>query len=81
MYDLTVLHTNDHHGHVLKFYDYPAPDNGGLPARATYVKQVRQEVPNLLVLDAGDVNTGMPESNFLTPNPILSATVTSATMQ
>jgi 5'-nucleotidase/UDP-sugar diphosphatase len=69
VYDLTVLHTNDHHGHVLKFYDYPAPDNGGLPARATYVKQVRQEVPNLLVLDAGDVNTGMPESNFFNAEP------------
>ncbi len=69
VYSLTVLHTNDHHGHVLKFFDYPAPDNGGLPARATFVQQVRAENENVLVLDAGDVNTGMPESNFFNAEP------------
>ena len=61
---LVVLHTNDYHGHPLKFYNYPAPDVGGLPAIATIVKEVRNEYSNVLVLDAGDMNTGRPESNF-----------------
>ncbi|MFO7849858.1 MAG: 5'-nucleotidase C-terminal domain-containing protein [Spirochaetia bacterium] len=61
---LTILHTNDHHGHPLKFFQYPAPDLGGLPARATMVQESREAHKNVLVLDAGDVNTGRPESNF-----------------
>jgi 5'-nucleotidase/UDP-sugar diphosphatase len=61
---ITILHTNDHHGHPLKFFKYPAPDLAGLPARATMVQQTREEYENVLVLDAGDVNTGRPESIF-----------------
>ncbi|TFG63792.1 MAG: bifunctional metallophosphatase/5'-nucleotidase, partial [Spirochaetales bacterium] len=66
---LTVLHTNDFHGHPLKFYDYPADGLGGLPAIATFVKQVRGANQNVLVLDAGDLNTGRPESNFFKAEP------------
>ena len=61
---LVVLHTNDTHGHPLKFFHYPMPDVGGMPARATLVQQVRAECENVLVLDAGDLNTGRPESNY-----------------
>ena len=43
---LVVLHNNDTHGHPLKFLQYPAPDVGGLPARATVVKRIRElELP------------------------------------
>jgi len=66
---LVILHTNDFHGHPLKFYHYPAPDVGGLPAIAAFVAQVRAENENVLVLDAGDVNTGRPESNFFKAVP------------
>ncbi len=68
---LTVLHTNDTHGHPVKFFDYPAPDEGGMPARATLVNKIRKEVgeKNVLVLDAGDVLTGRPESNFFGAEP------------
>ena len=66
---LVILHTNDHHGHPLAFYDYPAPDQGGLPARATLVQQERAANPYVMVLDAGDFNTGRPESNFFKAEP------------
>ncbi len=69
VHELTILHTNDHHGHPLKFYEYPVPDIGGLPARSTFVKEVRAEVENVLLCDAGDFNTGMPESNFFNAEP------------
>ncbi len=66
---LTILHTNDHHGHPLKFFKYPAPGLAGLPARATMVQETREAYENVLVLDAGDVNTGRPESNFFDAEP------------
>jgi 5'-nucleotidase / UDP-sugar diphosphatase len=68
---LVVLHTNDHHGHPLAFFDYPSPGQGGLPARASLVKAIRAEAPNVLLLDAGDLNTGRPESNFFKAEPDL----------
>lgn len=64
-----VLHTNDHHDHPVKFYNYPAPDLGGIPARATLISQIRSEHDHVLVLDAGDINTGRPESNFFKAEP------------
>lgn len=66
---LVVLHTNDFHGHPLAFYNYPAPEVGGLPAIATLVNQIRSDYRNVLVLDAGDLNTGRPESNFFKAIP------------
>ena len=68
---LVVLHTNDTHGHPLKFFHYPAPDVGGLPARATLVEHIRRENDNVLLLDAGDLNTGMAESNLFKAKPDL----------
>jgi 5'-nucleotidase/UDP-sugar diphosphatase len=67
--ELIVLHTNDTHGHPLKFDEYPAEDIGGLPARATLIRQIRAEYPHVLLLDAGDLNTGRPESSFFKAEP------------
>lgn len=67
--ELVILHTNDHHGHPLKFYDNSAPDQGGLPGRASLVEMIRNQYPNVLVIDAGDFNTGRPESNFFKAQP------------
>lgn len=67
--ELVILHTNDTHGHPMKFFDNPAPDVGGLPARATLVQQIRSQYQNVLLLDAGDFNTGRPESNFFKAEP------------
>lgn len=66
---LVVLHTNDHHGHPVAFFDYPAPGQGGLPAQATFVNEVRAANDHVLVLNAGDFNTGRPESNFFKAEP------------
>ncbi len=66
---LVVLHTNDSHGHPVKFFKHPTPDVGGLPARATLVKQIRGQNKNVLVLDGGDLNTGKPESNLFKARP------------
>ncbi len=66
---LTVLSTNDEHGHPVAFFNYPAPGQGGMPARATFVNLVRAANKNVLVLSAGDFNTGRPESNFFKAEP------------
>jgi 5'-nucleotidase/UDP-sugar diphosphatase len=66
---LVVLHTNDHHGHPVAFSFGGKPSAGGLPARATLVEKIRAENGNVLVLDAGDINTGRPESNLFDARP------------
>ncbi|MGW8208114.1 MAG: bifunctional metallophosphatase/5'-nucleotidase [Syntrophobacteria bacterium] len=71
IHHLVVLHTNDTHGHPVKFFQYPAPDVGGLPARATVVARIREQHRNVLVLDAGDLNTGRLESNLFKARPDL----------
>lgn len=66
---IAVLHVNDTHGHPLAFDNSPATAAGGQPAIYTFVEQVRAEYPNNLFLDAGDFNTGRPESNFFKAEP------------
>ena len=72
-YKLTILHTNDHHGHFMKFNPYPVMDVGGLAAQSTLVNVVRAEVEgdggSVLLLSAGDVNMGVPESDLLNAEP------------
>jgi 5'-nucleotidase/UDP-sugar diphosphatase len=63
-YELVLLHTNDHHGAVL-----PIGGQGGLAELATFVKQVRQENPHVLLVDAGDINTGPALSNMFSAEP------------
>lgn len=61
---ITVLHTNDHHGRFWK----NSQGEYGLAARKTLIDAVRQEVAaqggHTLLLDGGDVNTGVPESDL-----------------
>ncbi len=63
-YHLTILHTNDHHGHFWKNGD----GEYGMAARKTLIDQIRREVKaaggHSLLLDGGDVNTGVPESDL-----------------
>ena len=63
-YAITILHTNDHHGRFWKNRD----GEYGMAARKTVVDQIRQEVKAAggysLLLDGGDVNTGVPESDL-----------------
>ncbi len=63
-YNLTVLHTNDHHGRFWKNRD----GEYGMAARKTVIDSIRREVSAAggysLLLDGGDVNTGVPESDL-----------------
>ncbi len=67
-HQLTILHSNDHHGHFMKFDPYPVKDVGGLAAQSTLVNIVRAEAKkgggSVLVLSGGDINTGIPESDM-----------------
>ncbi len=68
-YKLTILHTNDHHGRF-----WPNKDGEwGLAARATLVNQIRGEVKaaggHSLLIDAGDINTGVPQSDLQDAEP------------
>lgn len=66
---LTILHTNDHHGRFWKNND----GEYGLAARKTLIDAVRAEVKasggHTLLLDGGDVNTGIPESDTQDAEP------------
>ncbi len=68
-YKLTILHTNDHHG---RFWQNKEGE-WGLAARATLVRRLRAEARakghHVLLLDAGDVNTGTPQSDMLDAEP------------
>ena len=63
---LTILHTNDVHSHIDPFpIDDPKFANmGGVARRASIIKQIRSEEPNVLLLDAGDVFQGTPYFNY-----------------
>ncbi len=57
---LTILHTNDTHGHLDAFRIAEFPDPvGGVARRATLVNQIRKETPNVLLVDGGDVHQGI----------------------
>lgn len=63
---ITILHTNDVHSHIEPF---PAEDadyanKGGVARRLTLINKIKQENPNTLLLDAGDIFQGTPYFNF-----------------
>ncbi|HOJ87569.1 MAG TPA: bifunctional UDP-sugar hydrolase/5'-nucleotidase [Pseudothermotoga sp.] len=70
---LTILHINDTHGHAWAFSETNNPNIGGFAAIATIVEEVRKEVESqgghVLFLHAGDINTGVPESDQLDAAP------------
>lgn len=65
----TILHTNDNHG---KFWRNRHGEMG-MAARKTLIDRIRKEVENeggkVLVLSAGDINTGVPESDIQQAKP------------
>lgn len=68
-YKITILHTNDHHGHFWRS-DY---GEYGLSAQKTLVDGIRKEVAaeggSVLLLSGGDINTGVPESDLQDAEP------------
>lgn len=63
---ITMLHTNDVHSHVLPFEtNHPEfAGLGGVPRRAKLIEQIKNENKNTLVLDAGDIFQGTPYFNY-----------------
>lgn len=63
---LTILHTNDVHSYIDPFPpDHPKnPNKGGVARRAALIESIRQENPNVLLLDAGDIFQGTPYFNY-----------------
>lgn len=60
---ITIVHTTDLHGHVLPARDYDGTEGlGGLLRCATVIEQWREETPNLLLVDCGDLYQGGMES-------------------
>ncbi|EIB8242999.1 bifunctional UDP-sugar hydrolase/5'-nucleotidase [Salmonella enterica] len=68
-YKITILHTNDHHGHFWRseYGEY------GLAAQKTLADSIRKEVAqeggSVLLLSGGDINTGVPESDLQDAEP------------
>ncbi|WP_298498497.1 bifunctional UDP-sugar hydrolase/5'-nucleotidase [uncultured Algibacter sp.] len=63
---ITILHTNDVHSHIDAFgpEDKRNANKGGVARRATLVENIRNENPNTLLLDAGDIFQGTPYFNY-----------------
>ncbi len=68
-FKLTILHTNDSHGHPAPFIYQSKKDVGGIPARYTLIKEIKSKYENVIVLDAGDVNSGLAISNLFFAEP------------
>ena len=67
--DITLIHTNDHHGRYWK----NRKGEYGMAARKTLLDQLRKEAKEkgreVLLLSGGDINTGVPESDLLNAEP------------
>jgi len=63
---ITILHTNDVHSHIDPFGPNHSknPNQGGVARRAKLIEGIRQENPNTLLLDAGDIFQGTPYFNY-----------------
>lgn len=63
---ITILHTNDLHCHIEPFTgtNERYANKGGLARISGMVKKVREENPNTLLFDAGDMFQGTPYFNY-----------------
>jgi 5'-nucleotidase len=62
---ITILHTNDTHSQLEPFPEGTRNAGmGGVARRATFVRKVRAENPNTLLVDGGDSFQGTPYFNF-----------------
>ncbi len=63
---ITILHTNDVHSHIEPFSSSHSkfPNKGGVARRSTIIESIRNQNPNSLLFDAGDIFQGTPYFNF-----------------
>src|SRR5438105_15777301 len=60
---ISILHTTDLHGHILPTSDYDGTaDRGGLARCVTQIRRWRQQNPNSILVDVGDVYQGTEAS-------------------
>lgn len=68
-YTFTLLHTNDIHGH----FWHNEKGEYGLAAQKTLIDNIKKEVEakggSIIILNAGDINTGVPESDMQNARP------------
>jgi len=57
--ELILLHTNDYHGSILT-----NAGRGGIAEVAAFIKAIKAVNPQVLLVDAGDINTGSALSNM-----------------
>ncbi|MGD2294767.1 MAG: bifunctional UDP-sugar hydrolase/5'-nucleotidase [Candidatus Aminicenantes bacterium] len=69
---VTILHTNDHHGHTLP-HEHQGRFVGGLAERIALIKRLKREARSTsdmcLLVDAGDISSGTLFSDFFTNEP------------
>jgi 5'-nucleotidase/UDP-sugar diphosphatase len=70
--EFTIIHTNDHHGNPFN-YTVQEMEVAGLAERAFIINDIKKDLENFLILDAGDINTGKPESMFFDARPDIAA--------
>ena len=72
---LTILHTNDVHSRLEPFPMDGSKNQGlgGVAARAELIKRIRNEVEQVLLLDAGDIFQGTPFFNIYKGEPEIKA--------
>jgi 5'-nucleotidase len=63
--EILLLHTNDLHSRIEPFpANHPLAGKGGIANLATLIQQHKQQNPNVLLLDCGDVFQGTPYFNL-----------------
>lgn len=62
--EITILHTNDTHDHLLPYDTRHHKNLGGIARRSTLIKRLKAKHPRTLVLDAGDTFQGTPLFTF-----------------
>lgn len=72
---LTILHTNDTHSRLEPFPMDGGRNQGlgGVAARASLIKQIRETEEHVLLLDAGDIFQGTPFFNIYKGEPEIKA--------
>lgn len=58
--ELVILHTNDTHSQIMPQTTGPGKGMGGYDRRSEYIKSVREQNKNVILLDAGDFSQGTP---------------------